>query len=58
VAIEARDRFGGRAMIPGDRLAPLFGVEPSGDPSRADQVAEQHRQMAALAGHVGRLGRR
>jgi hypothetical protein len=58
VAVKARDRFGGRAMIPGDRLAPLLGVEPSGDPGRADQVAEQHRQMTPLADCLARAEQR
>jgi len=31
-------------------LAPLLGVEPGGDPGRAHQIAEQHRQMPPLAG--------
>jgi hypothetical protein len=26
-----------------DRLAPFLGIELCGDPSRADEVAEQHR---------------
>ena len=52
VAVKAHDRIGGRAMIPRDRLAPLLGIEPTGDRGRADQVAEQHRQMAPLTDHL------
>jgi hypothetical protein len=36
-------------LIAGHRLTPLLGVEPSGDLRRANQVAEEHRQMTPLA---------
>jgi hypothetical protein len=49
VAVEARDRFGGCTMESGERLAPLLGVEPRGDPGRANQIAKEHRQMPPLA---------
>jgi hypothetical protein len=58
MAIKAAYRCGSRTMITRDRIAPLLGVKPGGDPGRADQVAEQHRQMPPLAGHVRRLKRR
>jgi len=57
VAVETRDRFGGCAMIPRDGLAPLLGVELSRDRGRADDVAEQHRQMPPLTDHLSRLNR-
>src|SRR5712692_10084496 len=49
VAAEARYRLGSSAMIPRDRLAPFLGIELSGKRGRADQVAEEHRQMSPLA---------
>jgi hypothetical protein len=49
LAIELTNRCGGRAMESGERLAPLLGIEPSGDRSRAQHVAEQHRQMPPFA---------
>ena len=36
-------------MIPGDGLPPFLGIELGGDLGRADQIAEQHRQMPPLA---------
>ena len=54
VPAEARDRLRRRAMIPGDGLAPFLGIELRGDRGRADQVAEQHRQMPPLAATVVR----
>jgi hypothetical protein len=49
VAIEAGNRFGGRAIIPRDRLAPFLGIELCGDRGRTGEVTEQHRQMTPLA---------
>ena len=49
---EALDCLRRRTMVPGDDLPPLFRIEMAGDLGRADQIAEKHRQMAALAlGH-------
>jgi len=42
-------RFSRSALIARHRLTPFFGIELSGDLSRANQVAEEHRQMAPLA---------
>ena len=48
VPVEAGYRFGRRAMKSREGLAPFLGIEPGGDRGRADQVAEQHRQMTPL----------
>jgi hypothetical protein len=50
VAAEAHDDGGGFLLILRDEVAPLFGVELLGERRRADQVAEQDCQLAALAG--------
>jgi hypothetical protein len=57
VAVEARNRSRSGAMIASHRLAPLLGVELTGDRGRAHQVAEQHRQMPPLSYHLSRLNR-
>jgi hypothetical protein len=36
-------------MILGDDLPPFFRVEMASDLGRVDEIAEKHRQMAALA---------
>ena len=56
VAAITGDRFGGGAMISGDRLTPFFGVEPRGNLGGANQITKQHRQMPPLTGgrHQGR----
>ena len=46
---EALDCLRRRMMISGDDLAPLFGIKTACYLRRADEVAEEHRQMAALA---------
>jgi hypothetical protein len=38
-----------RAMVLGDDIPPLFGIEMASNLGRADQIAKEHRQMAALA---------
>ena len=43
VAAITGDRFGGGAMISGDRLTPFFGVEPRGNLGGANQVTKQYR---------------
>src|SRR5262245_12808491 len=59
VAIEAYNRFGGSAMVAGDCLSPFLRVQLSSDRGGANQVTEQHRQMAPLASYRARLnGRR
>jgi hypothetical protein len=47
-AVEPGDDRGGRTMICGDDLAQILGIEARGERSRADQVAEHHRQLTAL----------
>ena len=47
---EALDRLRRRAMIFGDDLPPLLGIEMAGYLGRADKIAKQHRQMPTLAG--------
>ena len=46
---EALDCLRRRAMVPGDDLPPLFGIEMAGYLGRADQIAEKYRQMPPLA---------
>ncbi len=51
------------AMVGGDDLAQILGVEPGRQLGRADEVAEHDRQLAALGSRDGRrrgggLGRR
>jgi len=48
-AVEARDRFGKPRNDPGTVSRHCSGSRPSGDPSRADQVAKQYRQMPPLS---------
>src|SRR5438034_2844217 len=50
VAAEARDGAGGGLLILRDEVAPLLGVELLRERRRADEIAEEHRQLAALAG--------
>ena len=54
VAAEARDGAGGGLLVLRDEVAPLLGVELLRERRRADQVAEEHRQLAALADFGGR----
>ena len=56
VAAEARHRGGGRPMVRLDHVAPLLGVELLRQRRRADQVAEQHGELAALARRHRRVG--
>jgi hypothetical protein len=46
LSFEARYRFRGAAMISGNHLAPFFGIESGSDLGRADEIAEEHGQMA------------
>jgi len=46
--VERGDSFADRAVIGGDYLAQVFGVEPCREFGRADQIAEHHRQLPAL----------
>src|SRR5262249_50839268 len=60
VAAEAPDGAGGGLLVLREEAALLLGVELLRERRRADQVAEEHRQLAALAcWHRGvGLGRR
>ena len=49
MTVEAFDRIGCHLLIVGNDIAPLLGIELMGDFGRADQIAEQHGQMAAFA---------
>jgi hypothetical protein len=53
VAAEPRDRAGRGLLVLRDDLAPLFGVALLRERRRADQVAEQNRQMAPFTGGCG-----
>ena len=53
VATEARDGAGGSLLVLRDDLAPLLGVELLREWRRANQVAEENRQMAPLTGGCG-----
>jgi hypothetical protein len=54
--VVARDDGGNRVLIGADLLAQFLGVEPSRQRRRADQIAEDHRQLPPLGG-VMRLRR-
>ena len=56
VAAEAPDGAGGGLLVLRDEVAPLLGVELLRERRRADQVAEEHRQLAALAGRHRGVG--
>ena len=65
VTLEARDLAGDRALIGVDQRAHVLGVELARERGRADQVAEQHRQLPALGipgrrrrgpSRIGRVG--
>ena len=43
------DRGGSGVEIGADEIAPLLSIELRGDRGRADQIAEHHREIAALA---------
>ena len=47
------DRRRSGVEIGADEVAPLLGIELRGNAGRADQIAEHHREIAALAGHFG-----
>ena len=49
-AVEPGDHLGDRAVIRGDDLAQILGIEPRRERGRADQVAEHHRQLPAFRG--------
>src|SRR5262249_22238922 len=45
----AINHAGRHVLVAAHRLAPLLRIEPAREPCRADQVAEEHRQLAALS---------
>ena len=47
-AIVGRDRLGNAAPIPARQRAQIFRVEPRRQAGRADEVTEQHRELAPL----------
>lgn len=53
---KARDGAGGRLLILREEVAPLLGIELLRERRRADEIAEQHRQLAALARRGGAVG--
>ena len=54
MAAEARNGTGGDLLVLRDEVAPLLGVELLRESGRADEVAKEHRELAALAGVGGR----
>ena len=52
MSAKALDGLRRRTMIVGDDLAPLLGIETAGDLGRADQIAEENRQMAPFTRKV------
>jgi hypothetical protein len=44
-AIEPGDDYGDGAMIRGDDLAQILGIEPRRERGRADQIAEHNREL-------------
>jgi len=53
-ATVALDRRRAAAMVGADDLAHVLGIEPRGECGRADEIAEHHREMAALGGVLRR----
>ena len=53
MAAHLRHRRRGGIEIGADQIAPLLGIEPCGNAGRIHQIAEHHREIAALAGSFG-----
>ena len=53
--VEAPDDIGNGAVIGGDDLVQILGIEPRGERSRTDQIAEHHAELPALGAY--RTGR-
>ena len=49
------DHIGDGAVIGGDNLAQLLGIEPCRKRGRADEIAEHHGQLAPLGFDCGRM---
>ena len=58
MAAETRHRGGGLVEIGADQIAPVLGVQPRRKTRRADEIAEHHRDRAALRRNLKTLGRR
>ena len=56
MAAHLRHRRRSGVEIGADQVAPFLGIELRGNAGRADQIAEHHREIAALAGGFGRGG--
>jgi hypothetical protein len=48
-AIELGDDFRDSAVVSGDDLAQILGIESRGEFGRANKIAEHHRQLAAFS---------
>jgi hypothetical protein len=53
-AVEPDDDLGDGAVIGGDDLAQILGIEPRRERGRADQIAEHHRKLPALGSRSSR----
>ena len=51
MAAHLRHRRRGGVEIGADEIAPLLGIELRGNAGRTDEIAEHHREIAALAGN-------
>jgi hypothetical protein len=51
-AVEPADRVGDAVVIGGDDLAQILGIELRGQRRRTNQVAEHHRELAALGAEL------
>jgi hypothetical protein len=51
-AARALDQLGAAMVISTDDLAHVLGVEPRGKRSRANQIAEHHRQLPPLGARL------
>ena len=58
MAAETRHRRRGLVEIGADQIAPVLRVEPRRETRRADEIAEHHRDRAALRRNLKTLGRR
>jgi hypothetical protein len=52
------DDLGATALIRANNLPQVLGVEPCCERCRADEIAEQHRELPTFGGGAGRLGLR
>ena len=47
-AVEPADDVGNGAMIGGDDLVQILGIDPPGEPACADEIADHHRHLPSL----------